>query len=75
MLANFQVSTISQLQQEVQTFSRCFMNKETEQNWGERDSAIQRFRGVVRGMDELLKINCGISECIKPIMEPIVQTV
>ncbi len=52
------------------------MDKETEQNWGERDAAIHKFRGVVLGIDKaFLKGVIGLQDVIKPIMEPLSQTV
>jgi hypothetical protein len=60
----------------VQTFCRFFVDKETEQNWGERDAAIHKFRGAVLGIDkEFLKGVIGLQDVIKPIMEPLSQTV
>lgn len=70
------MSSMGQLSTEVLSFARLFQDKETEQNWSERDVAIQRMRGVVRGIDGALKKpGVGMVECIKPLIEPLAQTV
>ena len=56
---------------EIQAIATLFKQKETEENWEDRDVAIQRIRGLCRG--GMANID-GCSASVKGLLEPVVKS-
>jgi len=63
---------ISDIDNEVNTFSKVFLGKETEDNWESRNKAIQRFRGIFYEDNTILNNNIKL---LKPIIDYILVSV
>ncbi|TPX30268.1 hypothetical protein SmJEL517_g06137 [Synchytrium microbalum] len=65
------VSSVRELDAEIATITSFFKQKETEENWEDRDVALQKIRGLCRGGIAELEA-CGPS--IKALLDPMVKS-
>jgi hypothetical protein len=64
--------SISDIDNEISTFCKSFIGKETEENWDMRNKSIQRFRGILYKDNKILNNNIKL---LKPAIDNILISV
>ncbi|ORX76370.1 hypothetical protein BCR32DRAFT_271312 [Anaeromyces robustus] len=67
-----ELSNISDIDNEVNIFCKVFSGKETEDNWDQRNKAIQKFRGIFNENNVILNNNIKL---LKPAIDLILDSI